>query len=537
MFVCVRIFSLVVIFVFIQVAYGQEKPLEESAGKIAASLRERGLTRIGVLPIVLEQEINPWQETNTITAKSSQLGELYCQNMQESLLNQSQGDFEVVDLADLAVALKSARIDIKSLTGTSQEITALAKHVEGGLEAIVIGTFRDRPLEPGSGFQTRDIIWKTISIKNKSVLSQVSREDPYSLAAEVYQGRSQEFFRWDKNVLRPIGFGKHFKGPSSTALKPSDPLVLYGLYADKASPVQDFAILNPNCPYKVQFEVDRQIQKLMVGVMPQSIEMATNIRDESSSNESPVSIIAKGNPLDSTSIYLPINPGEGLKIRIRNDSPKRVMVAIFVDGINILGKRRELPDEYCQVWALEKGVTGTFSGWYSGPSGTEQVEPFVIKRYEDSVAGKLGETERVGTITLVFFNEGYPQRQQIKPYGDNNIYEQVASYDEQSGKVRFFEGYPIYVQKSAAYEIAMGGKKPQPSPLKQVKVQPSGTILVAMTIPYATKDEIVRVEDRRKNSLKLSGFSRIQFPENVDANGKIVEPPPPTWVEVPTSWK
>ena len=64
--------------------------------------------------------------------------------------------------------------------------------------------------------------------------------------------------------------------------------------------------------------------------------------------------------------FLPVEPGETPVITVRNTTGKRAMVAVLVDGVNILGKRRELPDEHCRAWVIDPGVRAKFRGWYSG---------------------------------------------------------------------------------------------------------------------------------------------------------------------------
>ncbi|MFN9916065.1 MAG: hypothetical protein ACK53L_25975, partial [Pirellulaceae bacterium] len=53
-------------------------------------------------------------------------------------------------------------------------------------------------------------------------------------------------------------------------------------------------------------------------------------------------------------VVINLEPGDEPTIRVANTSAQQVMVAVFVDGVNVLGKVREIPDESCRAWVLDQ---------------------------------------------------------------------------------------------------------------------------------------------------------------------------------------
>jgi hypothetical protein len=435
--------------------------------------------------------------------------------MQNHLAEASRGAFTLVESVEIMSEVRANK-EVGKLTNSGRQFTFLADKIEGGLQGLVIGTLRDRPLEPNSIYQTRDISWKLIDLATGDVASGSEFTKPYSLADDVYAGRSQEFFRSEGNgkSLRPVGFGWSYPGNQKVALKPSDSLELFGLYRGDENP-DPHPIFNPNCPLQVQLKVDGAERPLMLLAQKNLIEMKPGWAYAHSQDHT---TYAKGHSLATSRAYLPIEPGEEMNIQLKNTSSQPVMIAVFVDGMNILGKVRQLPDENCRAWAFAPGQTGYFRGWYTGERGQEQVEPFVVTRFEDSVAGKLGEKVHVGAITLVMFTNTWPERTSL--ITNPRPYFLEAYWNPQQKRLAILEGItppmPPTVGAAPADAFGMGGKKPVASKLEYRNAGQPCTILAAMTIHYAPQDGVWEAEE-----------SRQRFPaERKDCQ----------WVSAPTNW-
>lgn len=93
-----------------------------------------------------------------------------------------------------------------------------------------------------------------------------------------------------------------------------------------------------------------------------------------------------------------VREGESYTIRLANDSAERVGVALFIDGLNTIGQRRELPSVGLK-WILEPGESIDVEGWQLG----DQRREFRVVDASRSVAGGLGLTDELGLISASFF--------------------------------------------------------------------------------------------------------------------------------------
>ena len=89
------------------------------------------------------------------------------------------------------------------------------------------------------------------------------------------------------------------------------------------------------------------------------------------------------------------------ELRLRNDSPDRVAVALSVDGLNTIDAR-ETSAWNASKWVIEPYQTITISGWQMS---SERARRFYFTNERDSYGAKLGRTENLGVISAVFFRE------------------------------------------------------------------------------------------------------------------------------------
>src|SRR5690606_16009063 len=97
--------------------------------------------------------------------------------------------------------------DLDKFRGSADDVRRLSEQIEGGLDGVVIGTIRDRPLEADSMFSIRDVTWKLFDVAEGTLATAKSRTSDYSLADEIYNGRSLELYRWQGGRLWALGYG------------------------------------------------------------------------------------------------------------------------------------------------------------------------------------------------------------------------------------------------------------------------------------------------------------------------------------------
>ncbi|MBI2297812.1 MAG: hypothetical protein HYU66_02455 [Armatimonadetes bacterium] len=96
--------------------------------------------------------------------------------------------------------------------------------------------------------------------------------------------------------------------------------------------------------------------------------------------------------------------GQTYSLRITNNSHERMGVALFVDGLNTVGQKRELPSAGLK-WIVGPGHTVEVKGWQLG---LELRRAFTVVGAGESVAGQRGLTDQLGLITASFYAEAQP---------------------------------------------------------------------------------------------------------------------------------
>ena len=99
--------------------------------------------------------------------------------------------------------------------------------------------------------------------------------------------------------------------------------------------------------------------------------------------------------------YVEALHGAEYELRVRNDSPDRVAVALSVDGLNTIDARHTSAWN-ASKWVVEPYQTITISGWQMS---SERARRFYFTNERDSYGAKLGQTANLGVISAVFFRE------------------------------------------------------------------------------------------------------------------------------------
>ncbi len=99
--------------------------------------------------------------------------------------------------------------------------------------------------------------------------------------------------------------------------------------------------------------------------------------------------------------YIEALRGKEYSIRLSNDSPGRVAVALSVDGLNTIDAKRGTARS-ASKWVIAPGDSVTVRGWQVG---SDRARQFVFTSEERSYGTWLGETRNLGVISAVFFGE------------------------------------------------------------------------------------------------------------------------------------
>jgi hypothetical protein len=116
-------------------------------------------------------------------------------------------------------------------------------------------------------------------------------------------------------------------------------------------------------------------------------------------------VLVDGRPLDEYysrgRTYVEALQGAEYELRLRNNSPDRVAVALSVDGLNTIDARHTSAWN-ASKWVIEPYQSITISGWQMS---SERARRFYFTNERDSYGAKLGQTANLGVIAAVFFRE------------------------------------------------------------------------------------------------------------------------------------
>lgn len=506
------------------------------ANVLADSIKKIGAKKVVVVPVVFNSDIreSQWRESkggsigndkqvNTLRLSVDNKSLLLAEEMERSLAGMSNGDFRLAPSVDIFDELRKNGVGAEDLNPRGKRLAELV-NPNGDIQLMVVGTLRrffDVPeiakkpssnkssgsfsslrdsnvpfhLYDGSlGPEKQAFEWNLIDLSDRTI-----RDTPevdsinVSLADAVYRGLSAEFFRYEGNTLRFL-LPYNEKERNDLPLRPSDPEALF----DRFSAVRQMVhpIMNSKCPLKVQFEVNGK-DRPFHAVVSRSQEFLAGTGAKTVERIAPLALVN-------------FEPGESPTIKLTNSSNFRVHVAVHIDGVNIRGKVRELPDENCKTWVLDAGKTGYFSNWVTGEENSKGIEePFRITEWKDSLAGKLGidsENETSRSITIVVFTEDLPKHNTISFF--ERYWSQKATLASDRRKVLVEESMmpPGFAASGGPDVFGMGAKKPQPGNLQWVNAGRPGTILASMTVNYAPKSDLLRIAKAKAKNQHI-GFT------------------------------
>ena len=96
--------------------------------------------------------------------------------------------------------------------------------------------------------------------------------------------------------------------------------------------------------------------------------------------------------------------GAEYELRLTNPLPDRVVVAVSVDGLNVIDARHTTPWD-ASKWVIHPHGTLTLSGWQVG---SERARRFYFTTERDAYATRIGRPGDFGVISAVFYRERHP---------------------------------------------------------------------------------------------------------------------------------
>lgn len=108
--------------------------------------------------------------------------------------------------------------------------------------------------------------------------------------------------------------------------------------------------------------------------------------------------------------WVPGEHGHRYAIRLYNDSPRRVLVVLSVDGVNAISGQTAAPDQTGYV--LAPWQSADITGWRKSQ---DEVAQFVFSSPGGSYASRTGRPANVGVVGIAVFNERPRSRLEYAP--------------------------------------------------------------------------------------------------------------------------
>jgi hypothetical protein len=415
-------------FVVVLLALGQrderpnvsDEPSEKTAGaQLVPSIIEGRYRRVGVLPRFIVRS----GTSETLGGPIGPEAELLAEELQDDLVKNARGRFEVVDGRRIATAFRDLTLDD---LGRPEALLKAAGRA-GGLDALVVGSVVDQ-----RATKTQlDVRCRLVDLKG-SVVGSAAKPTSVDLSTAAYMGESWELRRWTDAGLINVGLNEKTEFP-----------FLSGSYGELIS----YGMVLPNRPYPLE-----------VSACPFTMSVLVNGK--------PRPRVAVGNQH-----YVALDPGETYEILIENRAPRGATLSLFVDGINILGKKRENPAK-SRFWTMTPRGRFLFRGWLTPAGGQYRQEAFEIAPADDSVAAGQGFSQALGMITAVFSTigmDGVPEPPRIRTLG-----------------------------ASITGSFGTGAGAESKVELKETRGPEPGVMLAAITLRYATTPQLKRLQQPKE---------------------------------------
>lgn len=409
-------------FALLAVLVGATSQSPDLFDQVASDIVARGITKVAVAPRAIYKD--PENGDRRLRSPLGPLSEIYADRLYEGLVaatlrGPQAGKFSVVSETIVQDAFGDRPLEDIAHPDSLEAIGELT-----GADGLAVVTSTDRSK---TRFGTNVEVLATNG--GTVVTSTGMFSSKKGLSELAYAGQSWELRRWKGDVLENLGFESNLGALPKNDPRELDKALCAALRTDLSHPLQ-----SEDCPYRIKVHVNGSERELS------SIDGFTVVT---------------------------LDPDEEYSIVLNNASSKPVYVALYVDGVNTIGKKRELPADVprFQHWHL-KAESGDrpIEGWYTKDEvNAEYTERFKIVPRENSIAAGEGWTENIGSITAIFYTVGL-----------------TGTDFPITGKTKGL--------KSGAFGTGAGAKTDVK--LEGVVAGDPGVILAAMTIQYRTTAEL-----------------------------------------------
>jgi|GEM_PF-2608093 len=360
---------------------GATQPLSPSSSdKVIAAIKRKGYKRVAVLPqaLVRQKEKRPDGEKDLVVKNTvGPLSTVWASELYEELVNASGEGFDVVPQEAVLNALNGRRL---SDVGSEELWDLIMKRT--GADSLVYPTVIDPGPEHGgkSGSDKLPVKLIGVDLSRKSAFSSQSRDHTKSLSDAAYCGESFVVREWKDGKIEATGLLDGDKWGLGLAAEREQYANLIGGLGHP--------IARDGFPYGVGVVVDGET------------------RD-------PVAIDGR--------LFVPLSVGEKYQLRIWNRGEETTYAAVYIDGVNTIGQKRERPSDTDtnRTWWLRSTNrrAATIEGWFNHNLDTNQrakVDEFVVVGADKSIARESGDTlpgnesfgASIGMITAIFYTYG-----------------------------------------------------------------------------------------------------------------------------------
>lgn len=363
-------------------------------------------------------------QKQTLGGELGPQADYFCDRLNREIVKLADGEFDVVETSKMQEVCRKfslAQIQRKS-------VRQLIADQAGDAEVLVIPVVTNST-SPARKFDLKCIL---VDLDRNSEEEYGVEELQIGLSDAAYMGESWELRRWNADGSKLLNVGLEDSGASpKSALFGTGPRMEQRQYKwiDRSHPYP--LTSGSGFPALVGVKVSGSSRPLITAGQNQ---------------------------------YVALEAGEEPLINVVNTGTRDVYALVFVDGVNVMGKKQEHPGEVIpkdRHRLIKRDQGFDFEGWYTPQGGnTWNVESFKLTDERNSVAAEQGSVDRVGMITVLFYTVGWGG---VTP-GDRFL---------QSGG-----------------RLGFGSGRTRPVKLDASTADSPGLLLSAVTIRYARRSEI-----------------------------------------------
>lgn len=188
--------------------------------------------------------------------------------------------------------------------------------------------------------------------------------------------------------------------------------------------------------------------------------------------------------------YIEALRGREYSIRLRNNTGRRVAVALSVDGLNTIDARTT-PARRAPKWVLGPWETAVISGWQTG---FETARRFYFTTEEESYGAWLGRTENLGLVSAAFFREVERPRREATRFapGTSQAPKDGARRQNESGAGARGEAAPEAKAEADEY-AATGIGREIDARVRTIDVDLEPNPAATIDLRYEYRDALVRL--------------------------------------------